>query len=601
MMRRCLIYAATDGINILADKRIEELELLWIGNAQFEPTLLGYIEGAPPVPSENLTVESNYNDASSVMLSTSEDVAYSWARSDDANIGAETEGFIGHAGGISAGIAVEKQVEEHRVGLKANFETSYEMLSSSNISSESSIQTNDSLALRGTTEQNAKFPHLGKRFVPKNVGYALVVSALADVFISRLSKSKRMIGYQTVPVADIPPDFNTITFLINPAYTMAGSLDGMTGSSATSDRFYKHVPEMRAQYGSQYPASFFRLSEAYDLKHQIELQDKNRAAYFAAFNASDLDTASLDREVERGPAPTEPGITDTNDEKTPEERKQEEQAATNRQTAASKEGLGNQSAASKKKNAEIKEKLKDIEKRNNAQGKLASWQKKMEAIQIRAGKRNIVNNYVWDADGGMRCESQSFANTAEHMIGGNFSMLGKLGGEKEFNVGGFTAELTAQVTGGLTQTMSKTQSHSKGFSLEVDVSGVESTGITDHDDYPIIPGEKVDRYRFMSYYLEGTTKNFNDFFDYVVDPEWLASNDEEARALRQANGKANKTWRVLHRVTYVERPALMGFGRDLRPLEKEPEGPSEVEKLKKDIDGLKEQLSDILKLLKKGK
>ncbi|MEG4252795.1 hypothetical protein [Microcoleus sp. Pol10D4] len=63
----------------------------------------------------------------------------------------------------------------------------------------------------------------------------------------------------------------------------------------------------------------------------------------------------------------------------------------------------------------------------------------------------------------------------------------------------------------------------------------------------------------MSFYLEGSTNNFNDFFAYVVDPEWLASNDAEARALRQtATGSPNKTWRILHRVTYVERPALMG-------------------------------------------
>jgi hypothetical protein len=31
-------------------------------------------------------------------------------------------------------------------------------------------------------------------------------------------------------------------------------------------------------------------------------------------------------------------------------------------------------------------------------------------------------------------------------------------------------------------------------------------------------------------------------------------------------GKANKTWRVLHRVTYVERPALRGFGQDVREV-----------------------------------
>jgi hypothetical protein len=65
--------------------------------------------------------------------------------------------------------------------------------------------------------------------------------------------------------------------------------------------------------------------------------------------------------------------------------------------------------------------------------------------------------------------------------------------------------------------------------------------------------------------LELTTDHFHDFFNTVVDPEWLHGNDEEARALRQTmTGRANKVWRVLHRVTYVERPALMGFGRDLR-------------------------------------
>jgi hypothetical protein len=130
-----------------------------------------------------------------------------------------------------------------------------------------------------------------------------------------------------------------------------------------------------------------------------------------------------------------------------------------------------------------------------------------------------------------------------------------------------TAELTAQATVNLTQTMNKTEARSKGFELTVDLSGLEYKGITDYNDNPILPGEKVDRYRFMSFYLEGSTDHFQDFFNYVVDPEWLRSNDEEARALRQTQaGKPNKAWRVLHRVTYVERPALMGFGRDVRKL-----------------------------------
>jgi hypothetical protein len=115
-----------------------------------------------------------------------------------------------------------------------------------------------------------------------------------------------------------------------------------------------------------------------------------------------------------------------------------------------------------------------------------------------------------------------------------------------------------------------------------------------------MPGVKVDRYRFMSFYLEGSTRNFNDFFDYVVDPEWLISNDEEARALRQAKGKANKTWRVMHRVTYVERPALMGFGRDLRELKVEDEVPdgkklmSEIDELKGKNQEMQDKLDQIL-------
>jgi hypothetical protein len=132
---------------------------------------------------------------------------------------------------------------------------------------------------------------------------------------------------------------------------------------------------------------------------------------------------------------------------------------------------------------------------------------------------------------------------------------------------------------------------------------VESKGITDHNDYLLLPGEKVDRYRFMSFYLESHTKSFNDFFNYVVDPEWLASNDGEARALRQAQGKANKTWRILHRVTDVERLALMGFGRDIRSLTKEEEIPdnrqlqAQIEELKANNQELNIKIDRILSLL----
>ena len=101
-------------------------------------------------------------------------------------------------------------------------------------------------------------------------------------------------------------------------------------------------------------------------------------------------------------------------------------------------------AAAKKKQAEIQSKIADQEKRVQATDSFAGWQKRMESIQIRSGKRNIVNTYVWDADGGLRTEAQSFANTVEHTIGGSFSLNAGLGIETEFSAFGVDVELTAQ-------------------------------------------------------------------------------------------------------------------------------------------------------------
>jgi Concanavalin A-like lectin/glucanases superfamily/Ricin-type beta-trefoil lectin domain-like len=528
MMRRFLATIAPSGVSLLSNQRIEQLEMHWVGNAQFKPTLLGYIEGAPPVPSENLTVNFDYNGATSVELTVAEDVTYQWNREQDAGFGATASLFMGIDQEIKAGPVAELQtVLETRQGFMADLAMRGSFLNSSSVSTNSTSTISDKLELRGTPETTPKFEHLGTRFIPKNVGYAVVVSGLADVYVTRLTRSKRMIGYQLQPAEGFEPDVNTITFMMNPAYTMNGSLDGMTGTQATSDRFFRHVPQMRNQYGSLYPASYYRLKEAYALKQEIEQQDADREAYFCNFNSRLLDETSLNQEI---------GVD------APEEDNKEQRQA-------------------------LKSRIQNSEKLVQATSGLANWQKKMEAIQLKAGKRNIVNTYVWDADGGLRAETQQFASTIEHTIGGSFTLEGAIGGTGGFKVMGAGAELTAQATFHLTQTMTKTESRSRGVALTVDLSGVEKIGITDYNDNPLLPGEKVDRYRFMSFYLERATEHFDRFFDEVVDPEWLQSNDEEARALRQVrSGNPNPAWRVMHRVTYVERPALMGFGQDLRKL-----------------------------------
>lgn len=76
------------------------------------------------------------------------------------------------------------------------------------------------------------------------------------------------------------------------------------------------------------------------------------------------------------------------------------------------------------------------------------------------------------------------------------------------------------------------------------------------DGTPVKEPGKVDAYRFMTFYLEPDKKNFEDFFNKVVDPIWLEqSDDPNAAALRQANQADTKPkcLRIFHRVTFVSR------------------------------------------------
>lgn len=518
LMRRFYAFLQPEAIALLQDQRIESLEVRWVGNAQFNPTLLGFIEGPPPVPSENLTEEDSYDGTSNLQLTATEDVSYSWTRSQEAGLGIEVDAVLGSAAKVSAGFIVMTSVDAG-FGFTGNLSSSYSLLDEGTITLDIANVFQDRLSLRGRQEATERFPHLGKRYIPKNVGYAQVVSSLADVFVLRLRRSRRMVSYQVAPVPDLPPQVNTITFLINPAYQQNGSLDGQVGTEAADDRFYAQVPSLRAQYGSQFPASYFRLGEAGELEAQIRRQDREREAIFINYNSRAIEVGTANRSTDNA---NESNI---------------EQVAEVAGSAISStiETVGSGGGA-------------------------AGWQRRLEQLLVDARKRNIVNTYVWDGDGGLRSETQEFADTIKQTIGGSFSLDGGLGITGFVQGGGIWVELTALATAHITQVSTKTESRSRGFSLEVELEG-ESRGITTLDDTPIIPGEKVDRYRFSSFYLEPNTNHFNDFFHQVVDPEWLMGNDEEARALRQISMvRPNPVWRVKHLVTFVERPALQGFG-----------------------------------------
>lgn len=561
MLQRATVMVSSDGLAVRTGQRIGRLELEWIGNAQFRPTILGYIEGAPPVPSENLTVDpASYLGASSVQLATSEEVQRSWTRTEVNEVGVELSAYFGPKLDLDVGLI--KASSELAIGGEFSGSATDSWESTASVTETSLVV--DRLDLVGSVETTAHFAHLGERFVPKNVGYAVVSSGLADVYVTRLAHTGRMMSYVIRHAEDVPIDVNTITFMMNPAYTMNGSLDGFTGSEPTSSRFFPDIEEMRRRYGWRYPASFYRIADAYELVARIEEEEKRRLAYFDNFDVSLIGLFA---------ALPEPEISDDDTEE------QADQV---------------DAAVGELRSARLPS--------SHAQFTHDAWLRRQDEIRSRASKRNIVNTYVWDADGGLRAESQQFAASVEQHFGSSVDMKLGLGirAQGDFTViAGAAFEFSYLASARMTRSLSKTEAKSRGFELDVDLSGVERLGVTDFKDRPLQPGEKVDRYRFNSYYLDGAEDHFRHFFDEVVDQEWLASNDEEARALREVDRtRPNKPWRVLHRVTYVERPALHGLDRTRQPIDAPPNlvrgaaSGEQVERLGDDVERLRRDIED---------
>ncbi|MEE9304178.1 MAG: LamG domain-containing protein, partial [Thiotrichaceae bacterium] len=190
MMRRFYAIPKENGVELLAQQREEALELIWIGNAQYAPTLLGYMEGPPPVPSENLTVEPEaYQGATAVELSQSDNLEYSWNRSKEQAFGTTGDFFAGYENEFEGGAAIPLvgkvlgwKLASIRAGIAASWDVANRSIAESQVSASSSNNKTDRLELHGHAETEPHFPHLGNRFIPKNIGYALVISGLADVF-----------------------------------------------------------------------------------------------------------------------------------------------------------------------------------------------------------------------------------------------------------------------------------------------------------------------------------------------------------------------------------------------------------------------------------
>ena len=530
VLKRACGWVRGAAFNLATGYRVGDLDVQYVGQVQTRPTLIGYLEGAPPLPSENLTVESpttpyNYLASSTVEMLDTGETALVYTASRDNGFDMSVDAKLGFSAKqeISAGFIVSSLLFGFisKLGVHATFEHSLGWLSEASVQLGTQRSTSKKVEAFGAWENNAYRVDggAGRMYIPNNMGYALVVSGTADLFAMRVKGLGTLVSYAVAPNPDIPQDTNVIMFKLNPEQVKNGTLDGWVGYQP--DHAY---PNLRPGE----TASYFKPLEAYALKSQIEREHQQLLAYYDAFDAASTGRRTSATHFQKG------DVGDTQND------------------------LGNILIGVKDRDA-----ISDEE-----------WKKRM-------ARRNLVNTYVWNSDGGLYAEEEQFSAVREDSMGGSYDFVGKAGVYTEISMSiGLDFALDALFGGHIRTKAMKSRRETTGFGVRSTAPGEGFLNRRAADQasipaaqYPVrydadSAAGKVNQYRFMTFYLAPRKRNFDDF-QTVVDPDWLnrqgayaGTYDPDAFALKQALANPNEVWRVLHRVTYVNRVRESGSGTE---------------------------------------
>ena len=501
-------YYTSGTVNLTSGFYAGALRLVYLGQVQTDATLIGFIEGAPPVPSENLTRPYytspvgyfSYFNASSITLSDTEatTLSYNTSYSHGGTLDHTTSGGLKYITEVSVELPGEGLVggpvtkvtkTDLKIGPKEKGGFVEQDVSIENSSSSWTVVMTDALSLRGNWESSESIlnPQVGRRFQPDNVGYALVSSLTADVYLTYNAATGAAVGRAVVPNPDIPLDNNVLTFQIDNRYIKNGTLDGKVG--LYNDPDYPAANLVRGSY--------FKPAEAYRLKRQIARNAVDDERYWNQFNAH-------------------------------------------------QRAIGSDTSLSDQKSYRLVERT--------SKGVIA--------------RRGMANTYVWTASGGLHAEQEQFTDQYTTTFTGGYTVNNQFGivtdlwatvGAGGPLIGGFfTLDWMAGFK--IDISVTKTRTMASAFGLNVAVTGEpalltwdEKGGKDGKGQYSANPTPgKVASYRFNTFYLPPDTDNGNVLMDTVVDSNWLRSNDPDAVTLRSAR-VGNPAWRVLYRVTYVNR------------------------------------------------
>ncbi|MEZ4449276.1 MAG: LamG-like jellyroll fold domain-containing protein [Nannocystaceae bacterium] len=564
VLKRCYSHIAGGAWQLVTGFKVGDLITEWLGQVQFDPQIKGYIEGAPPMPSENLTAgprrpaTRDYLDTAVVELSEADDVIYSLSTSRERGFGASLEAKATLAGGaeistiiapLGLGIEIEgKALLSNNLGTKLETDLNWQDNHQITVGRSFSRRTGVSLSGNWEDPDHKLNQAMTRRFQPANIGYALVESETADVFALRLAHNRALVALRMLPNPDIPRDSNLIPFAINPRYTKQGTLDGAVGYDAAGKVLDPDYPQAAA-YGEY---SYFKPSEAYRLRRRIDEDEQRLRAYYEDFSTTPPGAGGITRAATIagavGGAAVAPLV-----------------GVSPSLAPVAAIGVAGAIQASAIDTA--------INYDNDLPEEFAA--------------RDIVNRYVWTADGGFFEEATRTLKSTQESTSGSYSFKGSLqtglGLSAEGSGGAafkLEAEVNAAFSGSLNLTRTRTESASSSFEIKASVAPPgdlqaytepEYERIYDADGDPVVVPGKVDAYRFMTFYRAPAPEHHDAFFSTVVDPIWLdQSSDANAAALRQAqqSGQSPACWRVFHRVTFISR-ILPGIPDEvLPPLER---------------------------------
>lgn len=532
VMKRAYAFVRNGRWELHTGFKTGELTTTWVGQAQFDPQLIGYLEGAPPMPSENMVwgTAGDYAEKASVKFvqanSVSNTISNDEKRSLDASATAKVDFSVNDDTSIVAaplGVGTAKEAVKVKVGLTVEAEMKFNNNWATNLQVTQSSETTrtSGVVLTGQWEEDATSgqvnPAAGRRWKPANTGFAIVQSATADLYALRLAHTGVLVAYRMIPNADIPRDWNIIAFPINPQYTKQGSLDGTVGFApkGTSGALQPFADPAFPHAGDGGEYSYYRPREAYALKRRIQREEQQLQSLYESMSTESKDFA--------GSNPV---------------RKQADRVLGG-MMGGTGTGL-------------------DTDTADPAKARKAARE---------ASRRHMANTYVWTAAGGLFSETTSTTDQVTQVTTGDYSVSGSVtvGGYVEIEAGPVGVNLSGSVSlgGGYAVTRAKTRDASRTFSLEVaaepgrDLQKYEGDkAVFDIDHNPVLVPGRVDAYRFMTFYLDSSADNFEDFYGKVVDPAWLDRNTgPDAAALRQTRQGDRKPpcWRILHRVTFVSR------------------------------------------------